>query len=276
MPTPLFLVEHHGGIARGAQLAPFGCSRRDLAAAVRTGELLRIRPGVFAAPSCPSRVRTAAKHGGALTCASALRLHGVWVLSDDTSPHVWLGQAGRKHAHAGCTCVDHYRRGTMTLGLAPAEQALVHSFRCFGEEFFFAAYESAWAQRLIGAAARRRIRAALPPGARWLVDLARHDAGSGIESIMRLRLHLLGIAVDTQVEISGVGRVDFVVEGRLIVEADGKGNHGASPERHRDLQRDAAASRLGYETLRFDYAMIMHDWDVVVTAILGALGRARS
>lgn len=276
MPTPLFLVEHLGGIARGHQLAPFGCTRRDLAVAVREEELLRIRPGVFAAPSCPPPVRTAALHGGALTCSSALRLHGVWVLSDDTSPHVWLGQAGRTHLHAGCTCIGHYRRGTMSLGLAPVEDALVHSYGCFGEEFFFAAYESAWAQRLIGAAARRRIRRSLPAGARWLVDFARHDAGSGIESIMRLRLHVLGITVDTQVAISGVGRVDFVVEGRVIIEADGKGNHDGSSARHRDLQRDAVASRLGYETLRFDYAMILHDWDAVVAAILAAIDRARS
>ncbi|WP_091230817.1 type IV toxin-antitoxin system AbiEi family antitoxin domain-containing protein [Microbacterium sp. 3J1] len=276
MPTPLFLVHHHGGIARGSQLGPFGCTRRDLAAAVRRQELIRIRPGVFAAPSCPVLVRTAALHGGALTCAGALRLHSVWVLSDDSSPHVWLGQAGRAHAHAGCGCVGHYRNGTMTLGLAPVEDALAHSYACLGEEFFFAAYESAWAQRLIGAAARRRIRDALPPRARWLVDLARHDAGSGIESIMRLRLHLLGVIVETQVEISGVGRVDFVIEGRLIIEADGRGNHDGSTERHRDLMRDAAASRLGYETLRFDYAMIIHDWDAVVAAIFAALGRVRS
>lgn len=221
MPTPLALVELHGGITRGSSLAVFGCTRKDLSAAVSRREIIRIRAGVFAAPSCAPDVRTAALHGGALTCSGALRLHGVWVLDDDEHPHVWLGQAGRTHPHPECLCVEHYRAGQMRLGLAPVEAALVHAFGCHGEEFFFAAFESAWAHRLIGSAARRRIRAALPARGRWLVDIARHDADSGLESIVRLRLHLLGIRVSTQVAIDGVGRVDFVLEGRLILEADG-------------------------------------------------------
>lgn len=276
MPTPLTLLELHGGIARGSLLAGFGCTRKDLSNAVRRREVVRVRAGVFAAPTCAWGVRIAALHGGALSCSGALRLHGVWVLHDDEHPHVWLGKAGRIHPHVSCLCVEHYRAGPMRLGLAPLEQALVHAFGCHGEEFFFAAFESAWALRLIGATQRRLIRAALPARARWLVDLARHDADSGLESIVRLRLHVLGIGVRTQVELDGVGRVDFVVEGRVILEADGKGNHDGRSMRHRDLGRDAAASRLGYETLRFDYAMIIHDWEVVIAAILGALSRSRS
>jgi len=109
--------------------------------------------------------------------------------------------------------------------------------------------------------------------ARWLLDLARPDSESGLESLLRLRLYLLGIRLDCQVDIDGVGRVDFVVGGRVILEADGEENHAGS-RRHKDLVRDAAASVLGYETLRFDYAMIVHHWDTVVAAILPALNRA--
>ena len=76
-------------------------------------------------------------------------------------------------------------------------------------------------------------------------------------------------------QIDGVGRVDFVIGGRVILEADGKLNHSGD-RRHQDLMRDAAASALGYETLRFDYAMIIHDWERVVAAILPALVRAHS
>jgi very-short-patch-repair endonuclease len=164
----------------------------------------------------------------------------------------------------------------MRIGLAPVEQALLHSFRCHGEEFFFAAFESAWKLRLVGRAARARIRSALPAGARWLVDLARDDADSGLESLLRLRLSLLSIGVATQVLITSVGRVDFVIDGRVILEVDGRGNHDGATYRHRDLMRDAAASQLGYETLRFDYAMVIHEWPIVVGAILSALARARS
>ncbi|WP_144876962.1 DUF559 domain-containing protein [Microbacterium sp. 1.5R] len=276
MAAPLALVQHHGGVVRGSQLAPFGCTRKDLSVAVRRGELIRLRPGVFAAPRCPDAVQAAALHGGALTCAGALRLHGVWVLHDDEVPHVWLGEASRTHAHHGCRCTEHYRAGTMKLGSAPLEHALVHAYACHGDEFFFAAFESAWSKRLIGSAARQRIRGFLPAGARWLVDFARSDADSGLESIVRLRLHILGISVETQVTIAGVGRVDFVVEKRLILEIDGRANHAGAERRHHDLARDAAASRLGFETLRFDYALIIHQWDTVAAAVLTAIGRARA
>lgn len=268
------LIEHLGGIARGTQLAPFGFTRRGVAAAVRRGEILRLRPGVFATSSTPMALRDAAGHGGALTCAGALRHHGVWVLHDDAEAHVWMGPAGRVH-HDGCRCVAHYRPGRMLLGVAEVEQALIHSYSCHGEEFFFCAYESAWNKGLIGAGARSRIRAALPSAARWLADFARPTSESGLESLVRLRLHLVGISVRAQVELPGVGRADFVIGERVILEADGRENH-AGERRHRDLQRDAAASALGYETLRFDYAMIVHDWPTVLVAVLAALSRAQS
>ncbi|MGP6170825.1 DUF559 domain-containing protein [Microbacterium sp. A196] len=269
------LIDHFGGIARGQQLTAFGFTRRMLADAVNHGEISRLRPGVFFTTSVPLAVRVAAEHGGALTCAGALRLHGVWVLHDDPSPHVWLGQAGRVH-HEGCRCVPHYRPGQMLLGVAEVELALIHAFYCHGDEFFFCAFESAWNKRLISAGARSRIRKALPASSRWLVDFAHQDSESGLESLVRLRLHLVGIVVRAQVQIPGVGRVDFVIEGRVILEADGAEHHDVPRQRHRDLQRDAAASALGYESLHFDYAMIIHDWPRVMSAIRAALDRARA
>lgn len=270
------LIHAHGGIARGSELSEFGCTRKQLSIAVRNGEIRRLRPGVFATWTADEDAVTAAAHGGALTCSTALRLHSVWVLDTDEHPHVWLGAGGRRFAHTPCTCIQHFRTGPMKLGVAPVEHSLVHAFTCHGEEFFFAAFESAWNRRLIGRDVRARIRRALPASARWLVDLARDDAESGLESLVRLRLHLLGIRVRTQVDIDGVGRVDFVIEDRIILEADGKVNHASSTQRHRDLSRDAVASRLGYETLRFDYALIIHEWDTVIAAITAALARARA
>lgn len=267
------LIDRSGGIARGTQLAAFGFTRAALADAVRHREIVRLRPGVFVT-TASAAVRTAAAHGGALTCAGALREHGVWVLEDDATPHVWLGQAGRVH-HDGCHCVSHYRAGRMHLGLAEVADALIHAYACHGDEFFFCAFESAWNKRLIGAGDRARIRAALPAASRWLVDFAHRDSESGLESLVRLRLHLIGITVEAQVSLPGVGRVDFVIEGRVILEADGAGNHEAPAHRHRDLRRDAAASALGFESLHFDYAMIIHDWPTVESAVLAALARAR-
>jgi very-short-patch-repair endonuclease len=275
MLQPNQLLAHFDGIARGTQLQSFGCTRTQLAAAVRSGSIFRVRNGVYALRTIDPRIITAAEHGGVLTCAAALRARGVWILPEaDAEVHVWMGDAGRAH-HEHCDCVPHYTPGKSGVGIASVAAALVHLYRCTDQETFFAAYESAWNKRLMTASDRARIRRELPHTARWLLDLARNDAESGLESLLRLRLHLLGIHLDCQVQLDGVGRVDFVIDGHVILEADGKLNHDG-PMRHKDLVRDAAASALGYETLRFDYAMILHDWDRVIEAILPAIARARA
>lgn len=276
MLNPATLIDRLGGIARGRTLQRHGISRKALSASVVAGVIYRVRPGVFAAPHADSLVVEAAAHGGMLTCEAALRQHGIWTISELPVPHVWLGENGRRHPHPDCTCVTHFFEGPTRFGRAAVETALVHLFRCAGEEAFFAAYESAWRQRKLSAAARQRIRALLPETARWLIDMARPDADSGLESLLRLRLHLLGIRLSCQVTITGVGRVDFVVAGRLIIEVDGRENHDGWSMRHKDLMRDAAASAHGYETLRFDYAQVIHGWPQVQAAIVHALRRTHA
>ncbi len=272
---PADLIRTSGGVVYGTHLQRLGFSRAALAVAVRAGLIRRVRPGVFATRDADPDLVAAAGHGGSLTCRRALRLHGVWTLGDDEAVHVWLGGAGRTH-HTDCACVAHFRAGATRVGLAPLPDVLVHVFHCAGEETFFAALESALRLRLVTRAGRDRLRRRLPASARWLVDFARTDADSGLESLLRLRLHRLGIRLDCQVRIDGVGRVDFVIGGWLILEADGKENHEGGSRRHKDLWRDAAASALGYETLRFDYALIVHHWELVEPAVLAAVARLRA
>jgi very-short-patch-repair endonuclease len=276
MLTPASLLTNTDGIARTAWLTNHGCTRRALADAVDKGEILRIRRGVFALPGADPKLVIAARHGGALSCADALRHHGIWTLPrPDEKVHVWLGGSGRRRPHPLCDdlCTTHFSPGTARLGYAPVVAALIHAYRCLEPEAFFAAYESAWNQRKISASDRRRIRRELPASAAWMLDLARPDAQSGLESLLRFRLHLLGLTLESQVVIPGVGTVDFVI-GRVILEVDGRENHAGADRRHKDLIRDAAASAQGYETLRFDYSMVIYEWDRVLAAILPALARS--
>nr|WP_201469253.1 type IV toxin-antitoxin system AbiEi family antitoxin domain-containing protein [Microbacterium hydrocarbonoxydans] len=268
-------IQRLGGIVRGSQLQDLGFDRRSLARKVDAGEIERLRAGVFASGRVPDEIRTAVAHGGAATCVTVLRAHGIWTLPTDLGAvHVWLGPGRHGHQHPGCVCVVHYYRGARPLATASLGVALLHVRQCAGDEAFFAAYESAWRLGTLSKVSRARIRAALPQNARWLVDIARSDADSGLESLLRLRLHLLGIRLDCQVTIATVGRVDFVIGGRLILEADGRSNHDDASHRHKDLVRDSAASALGYETLRFDYAQIVHDWAEVQKAVLAAIRRS--
>jgi very-short-patch-repair endonuclease len=262
------LVIRSGGIVRARALLDAGATREDLRRACAAEVIERIREGVYCVPPIDPHVRMAAMHGGELGCVSALRKLGVWVLDDERKVHVWLGSRGRRMDHAACSCVSHHDGGGAAFGSVGIVRALVQAARCLGAECFFAAFESAWRQGLLDRKDRAEVRAGLPARMRWLVDIARPDADSGLESILRLRLHRLGIRLDSQVSIAGVGDVDFVLDGLLILEVDGRENHDGFSKRHKDLVRDARAAAAGYETLRFDYALVIHDWPTVEKAIM--------
>lgn len=263
---------HLGGSATTRELRAMGVPRRRIEHAIAAGTLVRPRRGCYALPSLPTEALAALAHGGPLCCAAALRVQGVWLLEPDDAVHVWLGPNGRQHGHPGCTCRVHRDRSRHDRADAggwrvPLVQALAQLLGCLGQETFFAALESALRKRLLTRSDVGALRAMIPAIHRWLVDFARGDADSGLESLIRLRLHRIGVDVVTQVRIPGVGRVDFVIGDRLIVEADGE-THGGADNRHRDLMRDACAAALGFVTLRFTYAQIVHDWAIVEAAIV--------
>ncbi|MFB4350197.1 endonuclease domain-containing protein [Microbacterium sp. CR_7] len=130
------------------------------------------------------------------------------------------------------------------------------------------ALESARRQGLLPVSELAWLRETIDARGADLIDFSRDDADSGLESLVRLRTRRHGWSVRTQAPIVGTGRVDVLVDGWLIIEADGKDNHDGPSHRHRDLVRDATAAGWGHPTLRFDYAMIVHDWDLVERAVM--------
>jgi very-short-patch-repair endonuclease len=90
-------------------------------------------------------------------------------------------------------------------------------------------------------------------------------------------LRRLGCSFDVQVRIDGVGRVDFVVDGWLIIECDSEAHHAGWAERRRDLRRDQAAAARGFVTYRPIAEDIMWNPDDVWEALAGLIrGRART
>lgn len=259
-----------GPIARTAQLRAAGITAREISRAAREGRIRSVRRGVYATADTDQDFLHAAVHGGAPACTVAGRLHGLWMLRADAL-HVWLGGAGH-HAQIDDACVIHWDAGVVELGrLPPVANVLLQIAHCAGEEVFFAALESALRQNLFPPGRVNWLRRRLPPELKWLIAFARSDADSGLESLVRLRLHKLGITVRTQVLIDDVGEADILIGDRLIIETDGRDNHDGRSFRHKDLRRDAAAAQRGYETLRFDYALIVHDWPRVEAAILSKI-----
>lgn len=275
MNTIVELLKDLGGVAYRRDLCAAGVTRRALKEAVAEGSVQHLRQGVYAAPRLHRSVRAAAAHGGALTCLSLLRLMGVWVLDDlDAELHVWLGPSGRSHPHEPCKCKQHYGPGKLLLGRVSVPMALVHLYRCQGDEAFICSYESAWNKGLLSAADRAWIRQNLPKRAHWILDFAVSTAESGLETLLRFRLRHFGFRVVTQFSAFG-DRTDVLIEDLLLVEADGEENHSGPSKRHKDLAKDARSSVRGRETLRFDYRQIVYDWPMVKKSILSAVKRLK-
>jgi very-short-patch-repair endonuclease len=251
--------------------------RSEVESRLRTHHLTRVRRGVYASSSACTDVIAAAAHGGTLSCESAARHLGLWVL-DDHELHVWIRGDQHQYSHGDhpCACVVHWHDAPSpdrSFEMPSVPRILLQVRRCRGDEHFFVALESARRLRLIDAAGLRSLRRALNARGRRLVEFSRADSDSGLESLLRLRLRQHGWEIRTQRWIVATGRVDLLVGGWLILEADGKENHDERSHRHKDLVRDANAAAWGHATLRFDYAMIVHDWDLVERAIVRTMAR---
>lgn len=256
-----------------AALTDRGLSRRTVARHVAGGSLVRVRRGVYADRSVCDVRRTAAAHGGGLACISAARHLGLWVLAGEQTVHVWLGGHGRAFVHESCRCVAHADGTSSGFGIPSIPRILRQILRCRGREEFFVTFESARRQNLITPSGVDWLRAHTNDAARAAIALARDDADSGLESLVRWRLRHRGLRIRTQVSLVAVGRVDLVIGDRLIVEVDGVENHDSPALRHKDLVRDAHAAAWGFLTLRFDYALVVHDWATVELAILSYVDR---
>lgn len=255
-----------------------GSTRAQLREALACGRLRRVRRGVYATDAACVEVVSAAAAGGPIACISAARHAGLWVLGADAEVHVWLSGHGHRRCgdEAPSGCVPHWDAGDR-VGFGPPSvpRVLRQILACAGAEVFFVALESARRLRLIDAAGLRWLHAHTNEDGREALRLSRDDADSGLESLVRWRLRSHRLRVRTQVRITGVGVVDLLIGDRLIIETDGRANHEGESHRHKDLRRDAHATIWGYVTLRFDYAMIVHEWDLVEDAILAAVAQGR-
>lgn len=94
--------------------------------------------------------------------------------------------------------------------------------------------------------------------ARRVLELVDGTAGSAIEVVARLMFRNEGIFVQTQVDLPGIGIVDFLLEGFLIVELDGA-THLEPRQVKKDRRRNNASTLDGYAVLRYGYADVIHN-----------------
>lgn len=254
-----------------AVLRATGAPRRRIDDAVRTGRLIRVRKGRYVLPDLSPELVVAARLGGRLDCVSLLRLLEVFVLDRDRLHVQFDSGSSRLPPHGRVRA--HWRVSAAPGDAIAADliEALAQACRCQSPRAAIATLDSAWHLGLVDEDQLSEVFALLPR--RYLVLRAHLDrrAESGPETLMRLLLRQLGCHVQVQVTIDGVGRVDLVVDGWLIIECDSEEYHADWESQKRDRRRDLAAAALGYTTLRPIAEDIMYHSDEVLTRVRSVL-----
>jgi very-short-patch-repair endonuclease len=65
--------------------------------------------------------------------------------------------------------------------------------------------------------------------------------------------------VEVQVSLPGVGRVDLLIDGWLVIELDGGKWHDDEASQDEDRRREAEMTLLGYGWHRFRYKQVVED-----------------
>jgi len=262
-----------------------GYSGRDLTRAVANGQLLRVRNGHYALPDTPPRVLQAVRIGGVVGCVTAAALHGLWV-EHGPFTHVSMRREASRPRSPG----DRHRRLTTAnrdgcrLHWSPllypndassasigVLDALGQIARCRPLLIAVATLDSALNQRKVTIEQLRGLFALLPARCERMLALADGRSMSGLETAVRLMTLERGWGTEPQVTFAGIGTVDLVIGGCVVVETDGRDWHIGADAEARDYARDAALAALGYTVLRFSYAQVMFQPDVVARAIEMAL-----
>ncbi|MEZ3160915.1 DUF559 domain-containing protein [Microbacterium sp. BWT-B31] len=228
-----------------------GLSRHGVSTLVRRGLLLRIRNGRYAPIDTHPELLRAGTLGGRLDCVSLLRSIGVFVHSDERL-HVQIERGASRLPPRRSGIVAHWRVSecSRTALAADLVEALVQACRCQPPRLAIATLDSAWHHGLVDERGIAAVFRLLPRRYARIRGLLERRSESGPETIMRLMLRGLGCRVDIQVSIPEVGRVDFVVDGWLIIECDSKAHHEGWDSQKRDRRRDLAAAALGFTTIR--------------------------
>lgn len=96
------------------------------------------------------------------------------------------------------------------------------------------------------------------PHLKEALSLSSDRARSILETVARLQLIDMGLTPQVGVWIKGVGEVDMIILGFIVIEVDGWAFHSSKEQREKDLKRDRELLRRGFVVLRFTYDDVMN------------------
>jgi very-short-patch-repair endonuclease len=247
-------LKQAGGVARTSQLRNAGFSKREIAKLLDHGAM-QPRRGIFLAPGCNKELAAAIQHNGRLTCASAAAHYGLWQRNPPNQLHLACN-----HGH-GAGFVRHRSirfGGHPLLPVAGVADVVLHSLGCLPPPASTALATSAI--RLHGLPVELLKQQLLAdrsaPALRALRELDLR-AESIVEVDAQHLFRTNGVAFEPQVSLPGIGRVDFLLNGFLIVEIDGFAFHSQRADMLRDRDRNNSSTVKGYAVLRY---MPEHIW----------------
>lgn len=276
--TPLLRADVHGDVIaprviRTADLRRAGLTRDAVASAVRAGLLVRARRGVYLPPGARDDVRAAVACGGRLACVSVLAQCGVFVEMRPDRPHLHFERSRALHAPEVRRQVWHWppllrtpHPAATTVGVL---DALAQATSCQSPRAAVATLDSALHMGLVDDDDLDELFARVPARRRVLRTLVDARAESGTETLLRLMALSLGFRVEVQVRVAGVGRVDLVLDGWLVIECDSEAHHSGWRSQKSDRRRDLALAQLGMSSLRPVAEDILHHPERVRSALIG-------
>lgn len=270
-----------------AELQRRGFARPTIGGMVDTGRLRALRQGLFAEPDAPPDLVRAAVAGGAATATTGAAALGLWTPDDDVLHLAVPAGASRLRdpddpsiplGDHEAVCVHWTKRmpspRTLIDRIAPLLLVLEHAVRCLRPELAVAIIDSALHERRLRVSELPLLASMLPARLRHVVLATDGRADSGLESIVRYLLREAGLELLVHPVLAGIGEVDLLVGGRLIIETDGKKHHTTDRAFASDRDRDRVASIDGYRVLRLSYRQVVLEWPTTFRAICAALALA--
>ncbi|MFE5672315.1 endonuclease domain-containing protein [Agromyces sp. NPDC056523] len=275
------IIRRFGGIVHRADLYALGATADSIRAAVRGGQILRVRRDWVATPDAPAVLRRAVEIGGRLACISAASHLSLWTI-DDGAFHVAAAPTASRLRLAVSVPpgrspeVVHWTMPpvpvTARSAIDPIENVLVAIARCQPREHAVAVIDSALNRKLVRRGQLLRVAASV--GGRFADVVADSDAraDSGLETLPRLRLARQGIEMVPQVRIDG-HQVDGLIGERLVLQFDGDQFHSTREQRQRDREQDARLMLQGFTVLRFGTPDVLDHWSRTEGQILSAIAQ---
>lgn len=267
------VLKSSSGVASRQSLLDRGITDGQLRRAMRDGTISSPQRGIFQLPEADSLFLQAHALKGALTCVSAAPYYQLWCLHEHVELHLSCRNGlSRPQAVTHRNLLLPPNRIQPVAALA---DVLLHALHCLPRFEALAMVQCAVGRGDINLGfLRGHLKGNRNASARAVLDLVERRADSLLEPIARVLFREAGFWTECYVQIEGVGEVDFLLEGSLVVEIDG-GTHFEPRSIKKDRRRDNMSVVNGYLVLRYFYDDVVHHPERMMAEVAAVLKRGQ-